>query len=732
MKPIKPLAFLLGILSILTTVAYSQSLSVSSTNIAGRGYAQANDFIVPDVGGPAIFDEDSCVTPAQPLMANWIGSDYGFICDARAREKRTLLPQSVASAQAFTLARVDGDGTQTIRIKWFFEARSFTNSLEGYAAHSENTENLRVQIAIDGLPGGTPVNVYYSYSTFGAGLTEHENNDEDSVKAGNTLNIDGTEVLNGTHDFQNPPGLSGWNERIDQTGVISATVGTDIAIDINADLYSEIEMPGKPYGFASVVDQCVADFVGTLELSLAPIIPDGVGNVLGGGSVEFSLDIGSDSELSDPQGDGDEVFDPGDCYLLGGSVLPTGGLDGIKDDMTIFSVDPAPTPPDATQATAAPVGSGTAYQNLYSTYFDLDGHDNMGMQLSQMQYGPGIPSIQQTADPCVLDAEFLYLSFDDDSAAHYTEPAGAVAVNTFSPFAVDIYGSTSNMDEIIECDFVPFYPTTWLSSFNIYDELMVHPSLPPNPDLGNPMDDDVDALDMISPASQCPYWYFSPDHEAPYIDGGGGNLNWGSVYEVQSGGGATEVVNPVTHLGLADSTDVDAFEFAWVWDTVTSRYGLGLLFSVDDNDPITPYDESGGLDPRIIYVSFLNGTHFAYYPLPMRDDIDAISTYVNSLNGTSGGTSTGMVEPSLDVAFLNVQPNPVVGQTNISYTLMLDSKVSLELYDALGKKVQTLDSGTKAKGKHTIVLDANELANGIYYCRLLVEDNTISAKIIKR
>ncbi len=710
----------------------AQTLDVATTSISGRGYANANDFIVPLVSGIPIFDEDSCVIPAQALIPSWLGSDYGFLCDARAREKRTTPPQSVASAQAFTMAKVDGDNTQTLTIKWFFEARTFTNSLDGYAAFSENNENLNVTFNVGGLSTGTPVTVYYSYSTFAAGLTEHESVNEDSVSAANTLLIDGTDVLSGSHNFQNPPGISGWNELKDQTGVINTTAGTNVSIDVTADLFSEIQLDGKPYGFGSFVDQCVANFVGTVTLSLLPINPSGTGNVLGGGAIEFSVDIGSDSELSDPQGDGDEVFDPGDCYPFGAALLPAGGADGIKDDMTIFGTDIWPTPPDATQATAAPVGSATAYQNLYGDYFDLDGDDNLGIQLTQMQYGPGIPSIQFMSDPCIHEAQFLFISFDDDSAAHYTEPMGAVAVNSYSPFALDTFGLTARQDEIREYDFVPIYPTTWLGDFDIYDELTIHVNMPPNPDPGNPLDDDVDALDMISGSSQCPYWYFSPDHEAPGRDNTGGILNWGSVYEVQSPSGAVEVVNPVLHLGLPDSTDVDAFEFAWVWDTLAARLGLGMLFSVDDDDPITSYDESGGLDPRILYVSFLNGTHFAFYPNPLYDDIDAISTYINSLNGTpGGGTTTGMIHNEPQFASLFIQPNPLIYETNISYTLASNEWVSLELYDALGRKLQTLESGSKAKGKHTIAFNGSQLSKGIYYCRLTAGDNIISKRLVK-
>ena len=75
---------------------------------------------------------------------------------------------------------------------------------------------------------------------------------------------------------------------------------------------------------------------------------------------EFSVDIGSDTELSDPQMDGDEGFDPGDVYWWQGAAghLRAAG-DGFKDDMRIFQYrTPGPIPPDTIPPTTrVPVGT---------------------------------------------------------------------------------------------------------------------------------------------------------------------------------------------------------------------------------------------------------------------------------------------------------------------------------------------------------------------------------------
>ena len=103
---------------------------------------------------------------------------------------------------------------------------------------------------------------------------------------------------------------------------------------------------------------------------------------------EFSLDIGSDIELSDPQLDGDEAADPGDVYWWQSAPIVPPGRDGFKDDSRIFGFDPWPDAPDPTipPMTAVPVGQGTIDQ--YFDYFDLDGHDQLDVDIVQMELIP--------------------------------------------------------------------------------------------------------------------------------------------------------------------------------------------------------------------------------------------------------------------------------------------------------------------------------------------------------
>jgi len=55
---------------------------------------------------------------------------------------------------------------------------------------------------------------------------------------------------------------------------------------------------------------------------------------------------------------------------------------------------------------------------------------------------------------------------------------------------------------------------------------------------------------------------------------------------------------------------------------------LAVLFSVDEDDPLTPtVDESGGLEPRMIYQSYLTGRSTRLLEQPLADDIDALTNW---------------------------------------------------------------------------------------------------------
>jgi hypothetical protein len=63
-------------------------------------------------------------------------------------------------------------------------------------------------------------------------------------------------------------------------------------------------------------------------------------------------------------------------------------------------------------------------------------------------------------------------------------------------------------------------------------------------------------------------------------------------------------------------------------------------------------------------------------------------------------------------------PNPLNSTTQIEFTLPSTQRVSLRLYDVLGREVAVMMNEIQTAGKHRLAFDAAGLASGVYWCRL--------------
>ncbi|MEO8085601.1 MAG: choice-of-anchor D domain-containing protein [Bacteroidota bacterium] len=78
---------------------------------------------------------------------------------------------------------------------------------------------------------------------------------------------------------------------------------------------------------------------------------------------------------------------------------------------------------------------------------------------------------------------------------------------------------------------------------------------------------------------------------------------------------------------------------------------------------------------------------------------------------------------------LNVYPNPFSKNTTIEYSLITSQKVSVEVFNAMGEKIQTFASGeNQAAGKHSY--NFSEAAAGIYFVKLSAGDASTIQKLV--
>ena len=75
-------------------------------------------------------------------------------------------------------------------------------------------------------------------------------------------------------------------------------------------------------------------------------------------------------------------------------------------------------------------------------------------------------------------------------------------------------------------------------------------------------------------------------------------------------------------------------------------------------------------------------------------------------------------------------PNPFNPSSTIRYDIPKASMVKIVVYDLLGRELKVLVNEEKTPGYYEVVLNAGDLASGIYYYTITTGDFTQSRKMI--
>lgn len=75
-------------------------------------------------------------------------------------------------------------------------------------------------------------------------------------------------------------------------------------------------------------------------------------------------------------------------------------------------------------------------------------------------------------------------------------------------------------------------------------------------------------------------------------------------------------------------------------------------------------------------------------------------------------------------------PNPFNPSTSIAYSIVKESKVKLEVFDILGRKVATLVNGNQIAGAYKVNFDASKLSTGVYIYSLTSNNQIVSKKMM--
>jgi PKD repeat protein len=100
--------------------------------------------------------------------------------------------------------------------------------------------------------------------------------------------------------------------------------------------------------------------------------------------------------------------------------------------------------------------------------------------------------------------------------------------------------------------------------------------------------------------------------------------------------------------------------------------------------------------------------------------IDEVEFRGFGVGGAGGGIEVANKNPLIPEGSTLSQnyPNPFNPRTTISFNLLTESHVTLEVFNVAGKRVATLVDGHKDAGLHSVDFDASSMSSGIYFYRI--------------
>ncbi len=144
------------------------------------------------------------------------------------------------------------------------------------------------------------------------------------------------------------------------------------------------------------------------------------------------------------------------------------------------------------------------------------------------------------------------------------------------------------------------------------------------------------------------------------------------------------------------------------WANTNGMTACNAIFS-NAAVSMTPYGAAGM--PKVVVLGGTN--HTVYY----NQNGGAITqTGIQSaINAAIAANTTGIKENNSNLSSLKTYPNPANLSSTLSFNLVKDAKVKIEIQNQLGQKVSEVFNDNLPQGENTLKINTSELANGTYF-----------------
>ena len=191
-------------------------------------------------------------------------------------------------------------------------------------------------------------------------------------------------------------------------------------------------------------------------------------------------------------------------------------------------------------------------------------------------------------------------------------------------------------------------------------------------------------------------------------------MGWGIINTLA----AIELITVPVELTLFSGKYINgSVLLEWSTGTDTNNYA----FEIQKRYENTSFEKIGFIQGNDITT---NRTHYSF----VDDNLLAGRIYYRlkqiDFDGGFAFSNEIIVEitPLSDYQLFQNYPNPFNPSTIIKYSVLLQSKIKIALYDVIGNEVETLFEGVQEAGIHEINLTAGNLPSGVYFVSMTAQN----------
>jgi N-acetylneuraminic acid mutarotase len=183
-----------------------------------------------------------------------------------------------------------------------------------------------------------------------------------------------------------------------------------------------------------------------------------------------------------------------------------------------------------------------------------------------------------------------------------------------------------------------------------------------------------------------------------------------------------ETYIPVELTSFVASTSEGKVVLNWTTATETNNHGFQVERNTGNGFEALGFINGAGTTTEVRSYSFSDNSPVVGRSIYRLKQVDFDGSYEYSNEIVVNLDNTKPTSFSMEQNY----PNPFNPTTNIKFSLAVESKVTLKVFNILGQEVATLINNTMAAGFHSVKFDAKGFQSGIYLAK--IEANGIDGK----